>query len=134
MGRLEVIVVDTHVFIWFALDDSRLTPKLKSKLAAARPGVYLPSICIWEALLSSEKGRLSFGGSDPASTLMELVEESGFTVAPLTIEIVLLSRKLPFKHDDPADRFIAATAHALGASLATSDRLLRTLPWVRLAD
>ncbi len=34
--------------------------------------------------------------------------------------------------DDSAHRFIAATAHAMKGKLATSDRLLRNLPWVRL--
>ena len=51
-------------------------------------------------------------------------------VIPLDLEIALLSRSLPYRHEDPADRFIAATAHRLGVPLATSDARLLGLPWL----
>jgi PIN domain nuclease of toxin-antitoxin system len=128
-----MIVLDTHVFLWYALDDTQLNGDLKSYMEQ-RPGdVLVPSICIWEALLLVEKGRIAIAGDDPGAALMRYVNLSGFAEAPLTNEIAALSRSLPFEHDDPADRFIAATAHVRGASLATSDDRLRRLDWVQLA-
>ena len=44
--------------------------------------------------------------------------------APFTW-IVLAAHELPFPHQDPADRFLAATAGTLGLTLVTADdRLL----------
>ena len=46
--------------------------------------------------------------------------------APLTIEVALAIRSVDLEHQDPADRFIAATAAVHGLTLVTADsRLLR---------
>jgi len=96
--------------------------------------VYVPSICFWEIMILVEKGRISIGSGDLAKRLNRYVKVSGFKVAPLTLEIALLSRTLVFHHDDPADRFIAATAKALNQPLATSDERLRRLEWLDLVS
>jgi PIN domain nuclease of toxin-antitoxin system len=44
--------------------------------------------------------------------------------APLTHEIVLAAHELALAHHDPADRFLAATAGALGLTLVTADQRL----------
>jgi PIN domain nuclease of toxin-antitoxin system len=41
--------------------------------------------------------------------------------APLTHEIALASRRLSLPHNDPADRFLAATAQVLRLTLVTAD-------------
>ena len=50
--------------------------------------------------------------------------------ARLTYEIAVLSRQLEFSHQDPADRFIAATAIYLNLYLATVDNRLTELDWL----
>jgi len=46
--------------------------------------------------------------------------------APLTIDVALASRTVDVEHQDPADRFIVATAKVHGLTLLTADaRLLR---------
>ena len=47
-----------------------------------------------------------------------------FREASLSHEIVLVSRELPLPHQDPADRFLVATAKVLGLTLVTADRTL----------
>ncbi len=128
-----MIVLDTHVFIWYALDDPGLKADFKARLAAEPSLVYVPSICLWEAMLLIEQGRIEIDADHPGAALRRYLEISGFGEAPLTSEIAILSRVLEFDYEDPADRFIAATAHSLGAELATSDERLRSLRWVRLA-
>ena len=44
--------------------------------------------------------------------------------APLTHEIVVAAQELPLPHQDPADRFLAATAEVLGLTLVTADHRL----------
>ena len=127
-----MIVLDTHVFIWFAWDDPRLESWIKRVLEDDPSQVYVPTICLWEALLLVEKGRISVEGQNPGRTLRQYIDQAGFVEAALTADIAVLSRTLPFAHNDPADRFIAATAHSLGAALATKDIHLRNLPWLKL--
>jgi len=128
-----VIVLDTHVFIWYLLNDAQLPTVIRDQLAANPEDVLVPSICFWEAILLCQRGSLSFGPEAPQQILKQQLQSVGFKEVPLTAEMAMLSRTLPFDHDDPADRFIVATAHALKAKLATSDRRLRNLPWVKLA-
>lgn len=77
-----------------------------------------------------EKGRLV---SDLPAELKvrDMLNRYPLTVVSIDIEIALLSRSLPFAHDDPADRFIAATAHRLASPLATCDQRLMALPWLQ---
>jgi PIN domain nuclease of toxin-antitoxin system len=128
-----LIVLDTHVFIWYILDSPQLPAQMRDELSANPESVWLPSICFWEIHMLAEKGRLSFGKGSPERLLEKYFELSGFKEAPLTKEIAFLSRNLTFHHEDPADRFIAATAKSLNASLATSDRNLRILDWIKIA-
>lgn len=128
-----MIVLDTHVLIWHLLDDPSLDPSLRAVIVSEPSSIRVPTICIWEALLLAKRGRIDFAASDPGTALRKWIRLSGFREAALTGEIAVLSQTLEFAHADPADRFIAATAYALGARLATSDERLRALPWVDLA-
>ena len=44
--------------------------------------------------------------------------------SPLTHEIAIMSRQLAMPHQDPADRFLAATARVLDLTLVTADKRL----------
>lgn len=44
--------------------------------------------------------------------------------APITHEIVLESRRIDLPHEDPADRFLSATAKVLDLTLVTADERL----------
>lgn len=77
-------------------------------------------------MLLLERGRLR-SGSSPEETVKEWLARYPLEVVPIDAEIAILSRTLPFEHEDPADRFIAATAFSRGVPLATSDARLLSL-------
>jgi PIN domain nuclease of toxin-antitoxin system len=52
--------------------------------------------------------------------------------APINIEVALLSRKINLPHEDPSDRFIAATASVFGLVLVTEDRRLQEIDGVQI--
>jgi PIN domain nuclease of toxin-antitoxin system len=55
--------------------------------------------------------------------------------AALTHDIAVASRRLTLSHDDPADRFLAATAQVLGLTLVTADaRLIATTDYAVMAN
>lgn len=86
--------------------------------------LWLSPVSTWEALLLNAKGRIRLRGD-----LREWLAHAtrNFREAPLTHEIVLVSRELSLPHPDPADRFLAATAAVLGLTLITADRRLLDL-------
>ena len=58
-----------------------------------------------------------------------LIGHGAFREAPLTWEIAAESRLLNLEHENPTDRFLAATARVCGLTLVTADqRLLRAHP------
>jgi PIN domain nuclease of toxin-antitoxin system len=80
--------------------------------------LWLSPISSWEALILNEKGRIHLVGD-----LDNWVAKSTapFLEAPLTHEIVRISRAPSLPQRDPADRFLAATAKVLDLTLVTAD-------------
>jgi PIN domain nuclease of toxin-antitoxin system len=125
-----LIVLDTQMWIWFHQGHSRLPSVVAGEIRRLRHAVVISSISTWEVALAIEKGMI-ISNASPIATVKAWLETVPMTVTPVDTEIALLSRTLPFEHEDPADRFIAATAHRLGAPLATSDQRLIDLPWLK---
>ena len=73
----------------------------------------------------AEKGKIILPES-PEEWLKIAFETLEVQEAPLTNQIAILSRKIQLPHQDPADRFIAATALYYGLTLATVDKNLTT--------
>lgn len=69
--------------------------------------------------------------SKPERQIRQMLNAAPIRIAELTGEIVFLSRSLDFEHEDPADRFLAATAKAYGVPFATDDKNLRRLKWLK---
>lgn len=93
--------------------------------------VYVSAVCIWEICLAHQKGRLGLKFADLKEGVFRMVTAPGFKFIELTPAMAVSARTLEFRHEDPADRFIAATAHVLGVPLATADPLLQNLPWLQ---
>ena len=118
-------MLDTHIWLWwlFAHPMLRRSPISRIILEAEREHrLRLSSISIWEALLLREAGRIEIKGS-VQQWLAEARLKFPVHVIPIDDRIALESRLLPGSfHQDPADRFIIATARTLGLTLVTHDR------------
>jgi PIN domain nuclease of toxin-antitoxin system len=121
------LLLDTHIWLWGLLEPSRLGPRTLSELRDTVNEIWLSPISTWEALLLQAKGKIRL-----SVDLAEWIAEStaGTREAPLTHEIALVAQQLPL-HQDPADRFLAATAQVLGLTLVTADERLLGLRNIR---
>jgi PIN domain nuclease of toxin-antitoxin system len=121
-----VILLDTHVVIWLALDQNRLSRKARAAIEDARmkgDGLAISDITLFEIAMLVEKGRIGLDAS-LESFLREV--ETRFVVLPITGRACV--RALGFAADypsDPADRLIGATAAVEGLPLVTADREMR---------
>jgi PIN domain nuclease of toxin-antitoxin system len=118
-------LLDTHVWLWSLLEPDRLRKKTRALLSAPTSTLWLSPISVWETTLLAESGKLDLD-TDARHWIQAAIAASGIGEAPLNHEVVLQSRELNLKHDDSADRFIAATASVYQFTLVTADeRLLR---------
>ena len=123
-------LLDTHVWIWSLVEPERLREEVREGLIAKDAALYLSPISVWEFLMLCQKGRLELD-EPPRDWLHRMLPEQPIREAPLDFEIAIQSRKLTFAHDDPADRFIAATAIVRRMTLVTADRRLLGYPDLR---
>lgn len=117
------LLLDTHIWLWALLEPERLTPAVRSALASRENELWLSPISVWEAHMLAERGRVRVD-TTPAEWVERMVRALPRREAALSHDIAMASRRLVLSHDDPADRFLAATAHVLGLTLVTADRRL----------
>ncbi len=124
------LLLDTHVWIWYLSGNESLSETLQTAINDDNNELWLSPISIWETLLLAEKGRIVLKPT-PSEWIRDSLEELKTKEAPLSNEIAILSRQLKLEHQDPADRFIAATAIHLNLILATVDNRLTKASWLK---
>lgn len=128
-----MIVLDTHVLIWWISDPEKLSPKAfkKIKKEIKNNQLLVSSISIWEIYLLVKKQRLKL--TIDTDSWLEKVENLPLVqFIPIDNKIAGKSVNLPGNlHNDPADRIIIATARENGAHLLTSDQRIRKYPHIQ---
>jgi PIN domain nuclease of toxin-antitoxin system len=118
-----VILVDTHVVAWLALDQHKISRRARTAIDGARKnaeGLAISGITLLELATLQNKGRIRLDIS--LESFLEEVE-SRFVVLPISARACARAMALPATYPkDPADRIIGATALVEGLSLLTADR------------
>ena len=127
----NVVVIDTHVLVQDAIAPQRLSSRARQALQGAHGPLAASDISLWEVAMLIAKGRLSIA-ADPVQFIDDLVEARALRILPITPRIAVLAQSDDFKHGDPSDRIIAATAIAHGAQLVSADTRLRRVPGLRV--
>jgi PIN domain nuclease of toxin-antitoxin system len=125
VGRLEVIVLDTHAAIWLTTDRGlgRQSQRIVDK-ALSEDRLAISAISFWGLAMLTAKGRLR--SLKPASERRGELIAAGVRELPVSGEIAILAAEIENLNGEPADRIIAATAIAHEAILLTADeKLLR---------
>ena len=117
-----MILLDTHVLVWLALQPNKLSRKAKEAIRSARLHSHLAvaAITLWELAWLAENGRI-----ESTMSIESFIREcvSKVSVLPITLEIAVRAVSLPEAYPrDPQDRLIGATALVEGAGLVTHDR------------
>jgi PIN domain nuclease of toxin-antitoxin system len=125
-----VIVLDTHAWVWWLTKPSKLGAKAARALEKT-DRIGIPAICPWEIAVKAQRGKLKFNRPyelwiDEALSLDPRIE-----LLHLMPRIAVDAVRLSWKHGDPADRFIVATARAHEAPLVTADETIHASRLVR---
>ncbi|MBN4069119.1 type II toxin-antitoxin system VapC family toxin [Beggiatoa alba] len=123
-----MLVIDTHVLVWFVNGSDELSATAKKAIDAimTKGGeIIISSISAWEISMLIEKKRLVLS-MDIENWLEQVEQIEGFRFMPVDNEISYKSTMLPGDfHKDPADRMIVATARKLAVALVTADEQIR---------
>ncbi|MBI4082212.1 MAG: type II toxin-antitoxin system VapC family toxin [Candidatus Lambdaproteobacteria bacterium] len=124
-----MVVCDTHVLIYDALEPARLSRRAARSIDSAEKAQRLAcaDISLWEIAMLMAKGRLAVDAA-PEELLQAILSARQVRVLPITPAIAALACSPRFDHGNPADRLIAATAVVHRGMLLTKDKHLGKVP------
>ncbi len=127
-----MIIIDTHIWVWWVHGDSRLTEGQFESLRIHETDIIgVSAISWWEIAKLVEYNRIDLHCSIKKWFDLALRYPS-ISLIELTPEIAIESTQLPGEfHRDPADQIIVATARIYNCPLLTSDKKIIDYPDVK---
>ncbi len=114
------VLLDTHAFLWWVLEDSRLSAHAQSVIMARENDVLVSAVSAWEIAIKSADARLDL--PELAHTYVpDRIASNGFRELDITVEHAVRLAGLPPIHRDPFDRLLVAQAQVEGIPILTSD-------------
>ncbi len=125
-----MIVIDTHVWIWWVDDHPKLRPDVRDPIDR-EDDVRVSAISLDEIATAISVGRL--WQSPSARHWFNIAETAAqISIEPPTGDLCVDSANRPGTfHRDPGDRLIVALARKLDAKLVTADHNILAYPHVR---
>jgi PIN domain nuclease of toxin-antitoxin system len=121
-----VVLVDTHVVLWLAFEEDKISKNAWTAIREARresEGLAICDMTLLELAMVAGRGRVRLKIS-VESFLQEV--DAMFVTIPITVNACAQAIHLPSNYPkDPADRIIGATAIVNGMPLITADRAIR---------
>ena len=128
-----MMVLDTHIWIWWVSGSNQLHPKHMAAINNAGL-LYINTISCWEVAKLVELNRLVLS-IDVLNWLQIALTYPKVQLIPLTPEIIVESTRLPGTfHKDPADQLIVATARILNCPVLTVDAKILNYPYVEVVE
>ena len=113
-------LLDTHVLLWWFMDDPRLGVSARQAIANARNEVYVSAASGWEVAIKRALGKLRAPGD-----LYKRAEAQGFISLSITFRHAEQAGALPLLHRDPFDRILIAQAQVENLALITGDERIK---------
>lgn len=114
------LLADTHVVLWYATDDPRLTAAAAQALEADAGETFVSAASLWEIAIKRSLGKLEA----PEDLPVRLTDELGFVPLAVTGEHAWAVRNLPRLHGDPFDRLLVAQAQVERLTIVSADASL----------
>lgn len=128
-----MIVIDTHILVWWIHDHPDLRPWMRQRLMENESGgIGISAISCWEIARLVLRNRLMIH-RPLADWFVLALNYPGIQLIDLSPDISIEANRLPGEfHKDPADQIIVATARVLGCPLLTADEAVLSYPHVNL--
>ncbi|MBX3398428.1 MAG: type II toxin-antitoxin system VapC family toxin [Gemmataceae bacterium] len=123
----QTLLLDTHTFIWFDVQSTRLSASAKQLIADTKNRKLLSAASIWEMSIKVGNGRLQLIG-DLSTVVRDQVSRNGIEILPVTADHALTVQSLPPIHRDPFDRMLVAQAILESSVLISCDPNIAKYP------
>ncbi|SKB14344.1 PilT protein domain protein [Planktothrix sp. PCC 11201] len=126
-----MILLDTHIWVWWVHDNSQLPQDYKQYIQEQEfQGLGISIISCWEIAKLVERSRLMLP-CPVDEWLDQALIYPGISLLNLTPRICVESTQLPGNfHRDPADQIIVASARVYDCPLVTMDSKILAYPYV----
>ncbi|MEG3988849.1 type II toxin-antitoxin system VapC family toxin [Microcoleus sp. S28C3] len=105
------LLLDTHAFIWYTTDSSRLTATGRSLIDNGENDILLSTASVWEMAIKHSIARLTF-----SRPFMEFIKQqiavNRIEILEITFDQIEVVASLALHHRDPFDRLIIAQSMA----------------------
>ena len=121
------LLMDTHAFIWWDNDTTRLSPQAIALFQDPANTLLLSVASAWEMQIKIQLGKLQLplGLEDMIAGQQSL---NRLEVLPVNLAHVLALDNLPSHHKDPFDRLLIAQAIVEDAVLVSRDPIFSQYP------
>jgi PIN domain nuclease of toxin-antitoxin system len=119
------LLLDTHAFIWYSEDDSKLPESIKIEIETA-DRVYLSIASLWEIAIKLSIGKLSLRSN--YESIESSLDPAGIDLLPISFADTLRVMNLPLHHRDPFDRILIAQAINDSLTLVSCDAAFTAYP------
>jgi len=118
-------LLDTHVFLWWLLDDPRLSQTAREIISDPKTTLFFSVVSAWEIAIKARFGKIKFITKPLERFLREELQANDVQVLPVLLHHVLREHTLPLLHRDPFDRMLIAQALEEHLTLITSDARIK---------
>jgi PIN domain nuclease of toxin-antitoxin system len=114
------VLLDTHVFLWWVLEDPRLSPVAQETITDPDVDVLVSPVSAWEIAIKAADGRLDLP-EPPLTYVPSRMAANAFHELPIKVGHCLRTAELPGIHRDAFDRILVAQAQIEGMPIVTND-------------
>lgn len=100
-------LLDTHAFLWWITDDSRLSERAREFISAGENELLFSAASGWEVAIKAGLGKIELS-EDLERFLTEQLHRNAVGVLPVNLGHAMSVYGLPDHHRDPFDRLLVA--------------------------
>ncbi len=115
-------LLDTHTIIWFLNGDDKLSIKSKEIIENQENFKFVSIATVWEIAIKISLDKFKFDKG--FKKFLDLIEDNGFEIIPISFDHALTVSTLKFIHRDPFDRLIISQALTDNLTIITKDEYI----------
>ena len=126
-----ILLLDTHTFIWYVTDNSRLSNQVLELINDQNNEILLSIASLWEIAIKQNLGKLSFNQPFEIFITQQL-NLNDFRLLDIKISHVTVVATLLLHHRDPFDRILIAQSIVENTPILSADKIFDAYPIRRI--
>jgi PIN domain nuclease of toxin-antitoxin system len=128
-----MLLLDTHTFIWYVTDNSRLSNQAVEVINDENNQIFVSIASLWEIAIKQRIGKLTLNELLPFEIFItQQLNLNDFRLLDIKISHIAVISSLPLHHRDPFDRLLIAQSIVENIPLLSADGIFDAYPIQRL--